>query len=41
MMGDEWKDYDFSQYDIIYHVAELHMLMLAMYLMKQKKNTIR
>lgn len=21
MMGDEWKDYDFSQYDIIYHVA--------------------
>lgn len=21
MMGDAWKDYDFSQYDIIYHVA--------------------
>ena len=21
MMGDAWKEYDFSQYDIIYHVA--------------------
>ena len=22
MMGDAWKSYDFSKYDVVYHVAE-------------------
>lgn len=37
MMGDAWKEYDFLNMILSIMWQELHMLMLAMYLMKQKK----